>query len=250
MNATIKTLEQLQEEARAAQAALDEAKRKELQAKRDAEIAERKAKEQCEKDALAAQLAPAINAIADGLRTAGVLCVVQPFAIIVGHTDATKAPRDLQVHVYREQESRSTWSFRTRYTGRIILAVGERYSDQRIARFPLKKDGMFSTSKIVAKITDRIKLAHRVADAAAERQTAKQQADALAKRLNEQLGSQLVGSYWHRDAWDPNRSTERVAPQGRVFLRLDTMCVDEEQARVMLDAIARVHALQAKKKEI
>lgn len=250
MNATIKTFEQLQEEARAAQVALDEAKRKEVQAKRDAEVAERKAKEQRETDALAARLAPAINAVADALRAADVPCVAKPFAIIVGGTDPQRVPRDLQIYVYREEESSSAYSFRTRYTGRIILAVGQRCSNQRVARFPLKKDGMFSTEKIVAEITDRIKLAHRVADAAAEKQTAKRQADALAKRLNEQLGSQLVGSYWHRDAWNPNRSTERVAPQGRVFLRLDTMCVDEEQARVMLDAIARVHALQAKKKEI
>ena len=70
MNA--KTIEQLQEEARAAQVALDEAKQKEAQAKRDAELAERKAKEQRETDVLAARLAPAINAVADGLRAAGV----------------------------------------------------------------------------------------------------------------------------------------------------------------------------------
>ena len=246
MNA--KTIEQLQEEARAAQVALDEAKQKEAQAKRDAELAERKAKEQRETDVLAARLAPAINAVADGLRAAGVLCVVKPFAIIVGGTDPQRVPRDLQVHVYREEESSSAHSFRTRYTGRIILSVGERHSAQRVARFPLKKDGMFSTAKVVEEITDRIKLAHRVANAAAERQTAKQRADALAKRLNEQLGSQLVGSYWHRDAWDSKRSAERVAPEGCVFLRLETMSVNEEQARIMLEALAQVRKLQAERK--
>ena len=114
--------------------------------------------------------------------------------------------------------------------------------DKSIAGIQEKK------AKVVEEITDRIKLAHRVANAAAERQTAKQRADALAKRLNEQLGSQLVGSYWHRDAWDSKRSAERVAPEGCVFLRLETMSVNEEQARIMLEALAQVRKLQAERK--
>lgn len=79
--------------------------------------------------------------------------------------------------------------------------------------------------------------------------TLKQQADALAKQLSEETGSPgIVGSYWHRDAWDPNRSTERVAPEGYVFLRLDTMSVTPEQARIMLEAIGKVRKLQAERK--
>jgi hypothetical protein len=260
MNTTTKTVEQLKEELRAAQEALQEVERKKQEEIREAKYAEQRAKEKAAEEARVATIKPWIAAVADALRAAGVSPVEQrAWGIKIG-AESYPDP-DLQIGVEREAARSSSYIRSKTYTGRYIMTVGDSYRDFPIARYPSKMDKGFNVAKIVATIQDRIEKKAAQTKREQEKERAAQSATALAAQVAKELGLKLEkygscpisGTQTHsrqrggRDSGYEYWTSE--APKGCVYYSVGTLTVTPEQARVLHDALLEIKAMEPKKEQ-
>lgn len=263
MNATTtKTLEQLQQEARAAAEALAAAQAEEERAKREAKYAEENAKraaaEKVITDKINTMLVPVYEALVAARPQLGNIDIeARNCGIKIGKGEYSD--RDLQISVNREQEADHGRfsSFHARYTGRFILEIGDRYQDLPKCRYPSKQDGTFNVAKIVAKVKERVEWKAAIkarAQAKLKQQLSGEQLAAQVRIENgyeekESYACPIVSRYGTHYPKGSGRVewTEYTAPPGRVFLKLGTPAYTPEQVKVMLRALGEIRALEPKK---
>lgn len=131
-----------------------------------------------------------------------------------------------------ERSGGSAW--RRRSTGRMRCSVGA-FGDRQ--SFPERKDGTFSYDKIALKLLGAVYAAIREAELAVQKKSNAQSVAALrAKFKLSEHDETVCASYYYRDPWGKN-SKERVAPEGRVFVKLGTKTLTPEQADRLLSFI-------------
>ena len=259
MNTTTKTVEQLKEELRVAQEAVQAVERAEREAALEAKRAEERRKEEEANALRAAEVAPWLTAVADALREAGVAHVTRrDWGIKIG-TESYPNP-DVQIGVQREEHSSggSMYCRRTSYTGRYILTVGDTYRDFPRARYPSKKDG-FNVAKIVKTVTERIESVNAKVKAAQDKARAAQTATELAAVVSKDLG--FTDKYSNPISGTQTHSRQRggrgsgyeystyEAPTGKVYYTVDTLTVTPEQARVLHDALVVIKGMEPTKEQ-
>lgn len=233
-------------EQRRKQAEIDEARRAEARKKEEAEETQR-----------AALMAPHIKEVADALEKAGVRDVsIIKWGIKIGAGDYPD--RDLQISVYREEVGGDRFTFRTRYTGRYILTVGDRYKDYPLVRYPTTKSGGFNVKRIVECVTERIESKAAAAKHVREKKQAQRDAVDLAIEVAAELGYKttdymcpIKGTYMHsyeqsRGRW---RSETFEAPKGRVYFIVGRLTVTPEQAKVLHEALVKIREMEPKKEK-
>lgn len=239
-----KTIEQLNAELAAAREAVMAAERANLEAKRQAELDERVAREEAKTRAIAESIAPHLQAVADAIAARGIAVRVSPFAIKVRDIDKEYPDSGIQISVYRETKS-SRYSFRSQYTGRIMLMVGDRFDSLGGARrYPLTKKG-WSAAKIADEVAGRIDMQARMKKAVTDLEAAKATANALAARVRADLGmspnaSMITGVNGRRDG---NTWREFVAPAGTVYVNVGQVAVSPENAAKLVALLQSFKAI-------
>lgn len=240
MNATTKTLQQLQEEAAAAQAALQAAQQAELEAKEAAERAEREARRQQELERERSLVAARRAAMQQQLAKVGVTLddLGNCGHARLGHEEIT--------------ERLSRW--RSRGTGRyrIVVCCTDYHMNFNDRRFPPTKTG-YSWEKIadyVNEINDavaarqfreterqRLENAARAAADAAKNQALAKTAEAA--RYVTVEGAYDVSGHDYRGRWHSNKY---IASAGKVFVSMPHYEVRPDQAAQIAEAVARIMA--------
>lgn len=257
MNATTstKSIEQLrkdaEETAKALREAEEQARQQERSAKQELERAQAKA------DAIVRygkQLA-LLNPVVDAFRAAGFAKakIAEPSEEDRGHPYRFPAVQPFGECTYgydavMEATHSSGSSWRQGPFKHYTLVVG-RHDDKH--RFPQLKSGGFNAKKIVALVQEMKDRAQRLADAQRQQLTEEQRADSLADRVRRELKATddlIVGAYdtSHRDRQNRFRTTKNIAPKGKVFVRLGTMALTLEQARIVVEAVREARALDKK----
>lgn len=232
MNASI---EQLKAEAEAAAKKLQEAeaaaREAERKAKQEAERVEREQKEAKRTEAAMSLLRPLLAR----LQSAGLDAKMEdrPSINISDLVYVTTRP---------EQRVVSTW--RSVETGRMLLVVSSHYSiDSKDKRFPPTKAG-YSYDKIVDEVRQRIN-AKILSDNREKTEATKQQrAEAFAKSVRNlaegsaeskaKITHKITSSYFNGRH---HVGSERLAPEGHVFLRVGDLTLTPEQVAIVVKAL-------------
>lgn len=245
----MKTVDQLKQEAAKATRALELAEEAARKTEREAKEQLVEAKEQLveaqRKEAFLKEYAKHLNicneivkaAIAQGLDSKLIWLCEQEGGINGGKVLPSISSKIPYCRVDIKQESHGSGFF-SKPTGKLRINVGDCGNN---VGFPQKKDGSFSFDKIA----ERMKTLHSNAIVrqkdTAERQAKMDANTGLAQQLNLEFSTSAVkvengfrsGHNWHTS----------IAPVGRVYVELGTRCLNEEQARIMLTAVAQVEAL-------
>lgn len=139
-----KTIEQLQQEAEQAAAALRAAKEAQEQAEREAKREEERQRMQKAEQERIAYRIRVMQPIVDRLTQAGFEVEQRSNGnvLVEGH-----------VSIWLEEETRSVSSWRSVFTGRLLLLVEKQYGFNGKHRYPPNKDGKYNLDKIIATTT-------------------------------------------------------------------------------------------------
>lgn len=249
-NEATKTVEELEAAAREAQERLAEAQRAAAAAEVAKREAEREAKREQERAAAAVERAKRHDAIArllapyvDEIRKDGDLTVEMrfpdysdPFIDVRGF-----APYEaVTVGIY-EATTRGygRLGYGARGTGIFSVQVASSAKGGEKRRFPQKKDGSFSTDKILAAIREEIAYGRARAKRENDEKAAKIEAARLASEVTVATGVRehvVVGSYNYYDRYT-SKGGEVVAPAGKVILRLGNLTCSPKKAETILAAL-------------
>lgn len=250
-----KTVEQLKQEAAAAQEALQKAEqeaRDQAQAAKEV-LAEAVRKVAKQKEAEAYTVI--VRAVVKGLGEHDIIASVTPgdpgSTHYRGHLPHITLATDLFSITLEDETRKSHSRFHSGIpTGRVILLLQERYgySGRNTKRFPQKKDGGYSYEKIAEHINRAVGIRKAAMEAKkAQLAIIEENTDAVTRLQKEFKTEAVVATY---EAGYYNRqhcyqSTKYVAPVGKVFLRLGNYTLTPEQAKAVLTVMKAQGLLKA-----
>jgi hypothetical protein len=258
MNATTKTLEQLQAEAQAAAEALQAAQRAAQEAEREAKYAAQRAEQEQRDAAERAKQAAVLAPIAAAFAAAGISTNYAPgnrsFSIAV---DTQPSYRAITVSVEAEQFSGSSsgWYSRSRPTGRYLVVLR---SDSTSHRYPPLKAGGYNTAKMIEVVKAKFALIAAQNEAARVKASKLQSAAELAEQVRAENGyaagetnpvvSQIQHSYPRSNGRGYEYTTYTPKP-GHIFLQLGNYEATPEEAKLLLNALKAINAMRAANKK-
>lgn len=247
---TVKTAAELREELRVAEAReaeiAEEARRAEAKAAEEARRVEAEKKRVARLATIKKVLTPIVE------RTLAVLEEEKLSAPVTFSWDHGKFKLGESLvpysNLFMEDEYVKVGSFGTRPTGRMLVVVGDiGGADFRVRRFPLRNDGTYNVDKIVAALVERVAYEAARRDRETKHVDAKKVAQELAARVRREVGivsqvitSTIVTHYTdHRGVF---RSSESVAPKGKVYVNIPWLECTPEEAKILATAYAAVMA--------
>ncbi len=248
MNAvTTKTVEQLKEELRVAQAAVEAQENALREKAREEKYAAEKKIRDAQEAELTTKMTAALAPLAAALVAAGVKCHLQDRAVAVEGSVG-------DIFVERERHG-SSWRSSSSYTGRLVLVVDSRYmNDFPKVRYPQLKAGGFNVAKIVETVQSRLETIAARAAEAKQLEIKKASGAWLAAELKQELGVESNSSMisatravsYPRGPGGRSEYREYTAEPGHVYMQLGTHQYNAEQVRVMHAALVAVAKLATK----
>lgn len=250
-----KTLEQLKAEAEQAQVALRDA---EVSAKRAAQEAERvKLAEQAklERAEHIARFMKHAEAIVEALRALNVDATIEPphdayrdYPVIV---IAMHGQWNRYCVQFDHSYTGSTWSRTSKRSYRVRVNIG---GDAK--SYPMRKDETFNYAGIAKDVAERIETMRQIAEAFAEKEATIASAEAFAGEVKRALGvpedGALIAGVIRSSSYDGRGRHcvhASIARAGHVFVKVGTLELTPEAARVIYEALTAVRSMKSEEQQ-